>query len=288
MGVDYITDSSGHVVTDSSGNPIWSSYSTSIKVPDLTGMTVAQATTTLASYGLMLGSIGTSSVYVSPSVSVGEIQGQFPIPGFQVEAGSSVDVTVTELVAQFDINETVIARYSNNVAMAALIEDLAEYFDPTINLQQFYAIVWDMFTGSGFGLDIWGRILGVTRYLTLPAGGAYFGFSNDGANDFTGFGQAPFYSGVVDTETYRLGDSDFLVLLIAKAFANVCRTVIPVLNQLLMLLFGSSGVVYVQDNLNMSMTVVFHFTPTAVQTAIVTQSGVFPHPTGVSVATSIV
>ena len=40
--------------------------------------------------------------------------------------------------------------------------------------------------------------------------------------------------------------------------------------------------VYVVDNLNMTMTYKFEFTPTPVQLAILTQSGVFPKPTGVS------
>jgi hypothetical protein len=58
------------------------------------------------------------------------------------------------------------------------------------------------------------------------------------------------------TQTYRLSDTDFRQLLFAKAFANICRTVIRVISQLLMMVFGSSGTCNVQDNGGMTMSYV--------------------------------
>lgn len=276
-------------------------------VPNLIGLTPAQAQTVLADNGFLLGTTSYSSEYVSVA-PIGTIQSQSPIAGFVATGGYTadgtwtadsgvtadsglanipVDITVSQLVAEFNIDQTVIAQYANSNNVDAIVENLAQYFDPTTNLDQFYTMVWNMFTAVGFGLDIWGRILGVSRFLVLPENGTYFGWVNDGDLDYTGFGQAPFYNGAEDTTTFRLSDAAFLTLLIAKAFANICRTSITSLNQLLMILFGASGVVWVQDNQNMTMTVVFKFIPSDVQLAIVTQSGVFPHPTGVNVATSI-
>lgn len=183
----------------------------------------------------------------------------------------------------FDITQTQLSQYANSPGLSALISSLGAAIDPTTNLTNFYNLVWNIDTAVGPGLDIWGRILGVTRYLTLPAPGPYFGFSNDGVNDFTGFGQAPFYGGPQSTETFRLGDPVFQQVLFAKAFANVCRCTAPVLNQLLRLLFADSGNAWVTDSGGMAMTYAFDFEPTPVQQAMVTQLGILPHPGGVSV-----
>lgn len=183
----------------------------------------------------------------------------------------------------FDLEQTTLSQYANSPIIDQLTDNIEQYFDPTVNLQQFYDLVWNISTAENWGLDIWGRILGVSRYLTLPAVGQYFGFSNDGLKDYTGFGQAPFFSGATDTTSFRLPDDQYLLVLLAKALANICRCVAPVLNQLLRLLFSSSGPVWTQDNGNMTMSYVFSFVPTAVQEAMVTQLGILPRPAGVTV-----
>lgn len=179
---------------------------------------------------------------------------------------------------------TLLGQYANSPIITGLMEAFQQWFDPTANLQSFYSYVWNINTAQGFGLDIWGSILGVTRYLQVPSSSQFFGF-NDGSNpaDVAPFNQAPFYSGSGLTQVYALSDDAYRTLLLAKAFANICQTTIPMLNQLVMTLFGSYGQCYVTDGLNMTMTYVFGFAPTTVQKAIIQQSGVLPHPTGVAV-----
>lgn len=190
------------------------------------------------------------------------------------------------VIPAFDIDSTLISQYANSPVITALVDDFGEWFDPTANLTSFYNLVWNIFTAQGFGLDIWGRILGVTRYLTLPAPpSGYFGFY-DGAIDGQPFNQAPFNPGSGATSNFALTDSAYLTLLMVKALANICRTTIPLLNQLLQLLFPGEGNVYVQDLGNMQMEYVFTWTLSPVQYAIVYGSGVLPHPTGVSVSIS--
>ncbi len=41
--------------------------------------------------------------------------------------------------------------------------------DPTADLNAFYDLVWNVATAQGWGLDVWGRIVGVTRNLNIPA-----------------------------------------------------------------------------------------------------------------------
>jgi hypothetical protein len=188
----------------------------------------------------------------------------------------------------FDVDQVNISQFANSPKVSALISDFNAWFDTSPNLLQFYNLVWNILTAKGFGLDIWGRILGVTRNITLSGTGTYFGFVNDGAGDFTGFGQAPFYSGATDTTTYTLSDTQYLPVLLAKALANISVCTAPLLNQLLAILFAGYGPVWTQDNGNMSMSYVFSFTPTNVQEAMVTQLGILPHPDGVAVNIVIV
>lgn len=60
--------------------------------------------------------------------------------------------------------------------MVALIESMNEWIDPAADFQSFYDYVWNVDTAQGFGLDDWGKIVGVSRYLQVPETD-YFGFA---------------------------------------------------------------------------------------------------------------
>ena len=180
----------------------------------------------------------------------------------------------------YNVESTVGSQYANSPQIDALIAFMVEWIDPTVNLQQFYKLVWNISTAVGFGLDIWGVILGISRNLQIPVAVTYFGF-NGGAG--VPFNNAPFYAGESDTQTYTLPDSEYLPLLLAKAYANITQTTIPAMNAMLQMLFGESGVAYVIDQGNMILTLNFEFTLTPIQYSIITSSGAIPHPTGVLV-----
>lgn len=182
----------------------------------------------------------------------------------------------------YNVTQTQLAQYAQSPIISALIQDFNAWIDPTVNLQQFYFYLWNLGTAQGFGLDTWGAILGVSRYLQVVVSAPQVGFEG-GPTTASPFNSAPFNSGVDATQTYALSDSDYRTLLFAKAFGNICATVIPVMNQLLTMVFGASGVCYVEDNGNMQMAYVFDFNPTNVQYAIIAQSNVLPNPTGVLV-----
>ena len=181
----------------------------------------------------------------------------------------------------YNVESTIGSQYANSPTIDALIASMNTWMDPTPNLQQFYSFVWNILTAQGFGLDIWGSILGVGRTLQIPATTTYFGFSGGAGVPFNN--GSPFYAGESPTQAYQLPDSQYLSLLLAKAFANISATTIPAMNQMLQLLFGDSGVAYVIDVGNMLLTLYFEFNLTPVQYAIVANSGVLPHPTGVYV-----
>lgn len=79
----------------------------------------------------------------------------------------------------FYLRNTVQKQFSNSTTLLYLLACADQWIDPWKFGQEFLANVWDISTAVGFGLDIWGRILGVTRYLqiTPPLAGAYFGWN---------------------------------------------------------------------------------------------------------------
>ncbi len=187
------------------------------------------------------------------------------------------------IVPAFNWLKTVVSQYANSPVLLSLLKLFFEAADQTTDFERFYDYIWNVVTAQGYGLDVWGRIVGVVRQLQV-ATGKYVGFAEgnaDGDYDTLGPGGAsPLYAGEAITESYSLSDEAFLQLIMAKAAFNICNGSIPAINNLLMTLFGASGRCYVQDNANMSIAWVFDFTPTPVQDSIINQSGVLPRPAG--------
>lgn len=177
---------------------------------------------------------------------------------------------------------TIISQYANSPAIKLLIEGWNQAVDPSGNIDSFYSLVWNVATAVGYGLDVWGRIVGVQRVLTIGAS-KFFGFEEATSVSADPFNQAPYYSGQPSTENFALSDEAFRLLILAKAAANIGEASTPFINALLMFLFPLRGNVYVIDHGNMTMTINFTFSLTPVEVSIVNNSGVLPIPAGVSV-----
>jgi hypothetical protein len=177
--------------------------------------------------------------------------------------------------------DTIISQYAQSPALLSMIDSFNQAVDPAANLNDFHRLVWNVATARGYGLDVWGRIVGVGRVLKISGGGVYFGFDEATNVHAKPFNVAPFYNGQVINENFLLSDEGFRTLIYAKAFANICDGSISAINQILLTLFPGRGNCYVQDNLNMTMTYVFRFKLTPVESAIVSESGILPRPASV-------
>lgn len=174
---------------------------------------------------------------------------------------------------------TVISQYANSPIISQLVRDMESYIDPTADLAAFYDYVWNVETAQGFGLDVWGRIVNVSRELRVPDAPLYFGFEQQtGAYPF---GEQPFYVGETTSSVYRLGDDAYRRLILTKALANISATSAPSLNRLLQNLFPGRGRCYVNDLGSMQMRYTFEFYLEPWEIAVLTQSGAFPRPAGV-------
>lgn len=180
----------------------------------------------------------------------------------------------------YPIAKTVISQYQNSPVLMALIDNLIAYFDPTVRLNDFYNLIWNIDSAQGWGLDVWGRILGVSRLLHIPITGANLGFQQQ-AEALT-FGYGVFYNGSNLTSNYYLSDAVYRRVLLAKALANICDGSIPAINQILINLFPDYGNCYVIDNLDMTMVYRFTDTLSAPDSTLAQQAGVLPKPAGVS------
>jgi len=190
-------------------------------------------------------------------------------------------------------DETLLSQYVDSPTLVGLLESFNDAVDPTIDIANFYSNIWNIATAVGNGLDIWGQIVGVSRYLQVSATN-YLGFEEayTAPTASTGpqpFGQAPFGSGTALTTTFALADAQYRRLILVKAAANISNLSIPSINALLQAEFNTSdginpyGSAYVINSGSMSFQYHLTFVPSAVQIAIINNSGVFPRPAGVSV-----
>lgn len=249
-------------------------------IPDVIGMTLADAEITIRAAGFL---VGVTTITTEPLGPLGTVVLQSPPGGSHAFPGTKVALTSTALLAPFDVDATVISQYSNSPTINRLVENMADYVDPAVDMTNFYNFVWNVDTAVGFGLDIWGDIVGVTRLLRLPSDDPIFGYINeDDPPDWFPFNDGVFTPGAQASSAYLLPDDAFRTLILTKALSNIVATSAASLNELLRNLFPGRGKSYVVDLGNMAMRFVFEFVLTSTEYAILTQSNALPHPAGVS------
>lgn len=179
-----------------------------------------------------------------------------------------------------NIKDTILSQYANSPVILAVINSINAAIDTSANINDFYDKVWNILTAQGYGLDVWGRIVGVSRIINV-ASGKSLGFDEGGTIDYDPFGQSKFYSGTIATSNYALSDDAFRVLILVKALSNISRTSISICNKILMQLFPGRGNAYVSDTGSMNARLTFEFALLPFEIAILKQSGAFSNPTGV-------
>lgn len=207
----------------------------------------------------------------------------YPLPPPPTGIGTGFEIGTSPIgtPAPFDYWQTLLAQYANSPILVGIISAFQAAADQTADMDNFYALIWDVDTAEGYGLDVWGRIVGVVRQVQA-ATGKFFGFVEGGETDYDPFGQSPLYGGAALTSVFDLSDDAFRTLILAKALANITDDSIPSLNALLLALFPGRGNCYVVDNGDMSMVWNFEFALTQVEQSILFNSGVLPKPAGVS------
>ena len=177
-----------------------------------------------------------------------------------------------------DVNDlalrTIQSQYGASPHIIGIVEAAAKQLDPTGDIQTFYNKVFNPLTAEGVGLDVWGRIVGASRYLTVE-NEDFFGFYGSQLNPFN---QAPFFvSG--DTDRFRLSDSAYRDLIFLKAAANIGTATLPSIKEILSALFEKP--VLVMNIGEMKIRIVFTFYLSAYQRALLREYGVLNVGAGV-------
>ncbi len=162
-----------------------------------------------------------------------------------------------------NVSETIISQYAATSTIVQLIQNMNLYIDPRTDFDTFYSFVWNVETAEGFGLDIWGRIVGIDRTVNVPA-------------DTPNPGMLAFTPGV-----YTMTDDQYRTVILAKALGNISNINAPSLNQLLTNMFATIGRCYVLDMGGMTMRLTFEFWLEPWQYVVILQYGAVPRPAGV-------
>lgn len=180
--------------------------------------------------------------------------------------------------------DTVISQYANSPILLTLLESANTWMDPSKNFDDFYNNIWDIDRAQGYGLDVWGRIVGISRTLRIPSDEKNFGFViNATSQDYTPFNEGVFSTGAETTQNYSLTDSAYRTLILFKAAANISDCSAISINRLLTSLFGERGRAYVTHSGTMEMTYVFEFVLRTYEKAVLENSDALIRPSGVLV-----
>jgi len=183
------------------------------------------------------------------------------------------------------LGKTVMKQYSNSATLLALLAAFDQWVDVSKFSDAFLLNVWDISTAQDFGLDIWGRILGQSRYIQIAqTPGDNFGWNINAhpGTQWKPWSQAPWYGGAAaGTTAFPLPNAYYRQLLLVKAAANIASSDCPSINALMRSMFGNRGRCYVGYDPANPMHIGYHFEffPTPVEKSII-QSGLFPQPAG--------
>lgn len=177
------------------------------------------------------------------------------------------------------IEKTIMSQYANSPRLLHIITSLWEAIAPEKFTEDFYELVMSIPNANGFGLDIWGRIVGIGRTVTfVNPDGEYFGFEEG----FYPFNERPFSAPGSGTDTWELTNDAYRELILMKALSNIVYATAPNINALMRAMF--SGPCYCLITGHMQMRYVFEFNMTAYQRHLVYNTDILPRPCGVEIS----
>ncbi|AUM08763.1 DUF2612 domain-containing protein [Escherichia coli] len=182
--------------------------------------------------------------------------------------------------------DTILTQYSASKKLLSIIDTFNQAVILDDFTDEFIKKVWDLTTCESFGLDMWGKIVGISRYIVAPIDSDSFGFSeaDDGSTDYPSpFNNSPFYGGVQETTNVRLGDDSYRTLIFCKAFTNISIATITDINKFLKILFYQRGRAYCVNYRDMTIGITFEFELAPYEESILTNYEVMPVPSGVLV-----
>lgn len=182
-----------------------------------------------------------------------------------------------------DWQRTILAQYANREIMLKILHGINVTVDPYKDIDGIFVNELDLDTCGTHGLDVWGVIVAAPRTI-IVRDDDYFGFWG---TELKPFDEGPFWNGKKGYYAHRLENSAYRKLIYFKGMANIMKTTIPRMNELLRFYFeGREGAwdAYVQNTGVMTMRVVLRMTLTPVERAIFATYGHWIRPAGVGMS----
>ncbi|MCX2699267.1 DUF2612 domain-containing protein [Ochrobactrum chromiisoli] len=164
-----------------------------------------------------------------------------------------------------------------NATISALVEPLAggQAFVSQLPMD------FDLDVAIGSQLDVVGEWVGRTRYVSIPIANVWFSFDIEGIGFDQGAWKGPYD---LDANMSRLDDDNYRILLRAKIAANQWDGTLPGARDVLDPVFGDGTHVFIQDHMDMSMTIgISGKIPSAVTLALLAGGYIPLKPSGVRV-----
>lgn len=180
--------------------------------------------------------------------------------------------------------DTILTEYSSSTNILSIIETFHKAVSLEEFTEKFIKEVWDVTSCGSYGLDVWGKIVGISRYITAPVEFDNFGFSEalgDSETYPSPFNASPFYGGNQETTNIRLADNAYRTLILCKSFSNISVATIPDINKFLSMMFRGRGRAYCVNHRDMTVGLRFEFYLEPFEESILTNYEVVPIPSGV-------
>ena len=182
-----------------------------------------------------------------------------------------------------EFKKTILSQYSNAFKMIYLLERFNDAIDPEKDLKRFYDDVFNLDTCGAYGLKVWGRIVAAPQTIDVEETD-YLGFDGQ---ELSPFDNAPFYGEQPAMQTVTIGNELYRRLIYFKAYVNIMQTTLPEIDKALWMLFGDSrgpkDDIYTQEHIEgvMTMRIIFRFSLSAIERAILRTYGYLLRPGGV-------
>ena len=182
---------------------------------------------------------------------------------------------------KFDIKDTILFQYSSSSIIKAVIEGVNDLIKPDEDINLVYNEMFNILSAQGVGLDFWGVKIGIGRKIKIQSTvdeNDSFGFYG---SELNAWDTVPFFS-EKEGDVVKLEDNAYRELLLIKAAANISRTDIASLENLLERLYSGRGKFYFLEIGVMKLRYIFEFYLTPYEESLAMRRDLPPKPAGVT------
>ena len=139
------------------------------------------------------------------------------------------------MAKKFYIDKVIQSQYANSTHIKNIVYNFWDKINPESDINLIYNKVVNLDTAEGYGLDVWGRIVGFPRqFIKVEEETKYFGFKElEGSYNsrLETFNNAPFYQTV--NGRVQLSDEGYRFYILIKALINISDSSLYFLNQII-------------------------------------------------------